>query len=243
VEFRRCTIDDCHQVEGVVIVIDVLRAFTTAAWAFYRGATDILMATTVDAAFALRDRHPGTLIMGEVDALPVQGFDLPNSPTALAAADLAGRRLIHRTTAGTQGVCRAVRAEHLLATSLTIASATAKHVQSLGPETVTLVETGRCTHDTGAEDVACADYLMGLLTGRVPDTEGTVARVRRSVAGQRFADPAQPEFPAADLDRAIEIDRFDFAMVVQLTNGLPVLRRLDPLELQHTIPRPGKIRE
>jgi 2-phosphosulfolactate phosphatase len=108
---------------------------------------------------------------------------------------------------------------------------------------VTLVETGRCTHDTGAEDVACADYLMGLLTGRVPDTEGTVARVRRSVAGQRFADPAQPEFPAADLDRAIEIDRFDFAMVVQLTNGLPVLRRLDPLELQHTIPRPGKIRE
>ena len=33
----------------------------------------------VDEAFALRSEHPEWILMGEVDGLPVEGFDLPNS--------------------------------------------------------------------------------------------------------------------------------------------------------------------
>ncbi len=224
-EFRRCTVAECHDAEGLVVVIDVLRAFTTAAWAFHRGATEILLTTTVEDAFDLRARLPGSWIMGEVDALPVDGFDLPNSPTAVAAADLRGRTLIHRTTAGTQGACRAAAAERLFAASLVVASATAAHIRALDPQIVTFVETGRRDRDSGDEDAACADFLEALLNGSLPDCEAIQARVRHSKAGRRFADPVRPEFPAADLDYALEIDRFDFAMTAREgSNGLSLTR-------------------
>ena len=117
----------------MVVVIDVLRAFTAAAWAFHRGAAELVLTTTVDEAFRLRDRHQGSVIMGEVDALPVDGFDLPNSPTAVADATLRAQRVIHRTTAGTQGACRALAASHLYAASLVVANATPRPSPSSTP--------------------------------------------------------------------------------------------------------------
>ncbi len=103
-EIRRVTLDTCHEADCVVVVIDVLRAFTTAAFAFDRGADEILLVSTVEEAFELQDRNSDCLLIGEVDGLPIKGFDLPNSPTAVAKMDLSSRRLIQRTTAGTQGI-------------------------------------------------------------------------------------------------------------------------------------------
>ncbi|RMF95301.1 MAG: 2-phosphosulfolactate phosphatase, partial [Gammaproteobacteria bacterium] len=199
---RRATLADCHAATGAVVVIDVLRAFTTAAHAFARGAREILLVATVEEALALRARHPGSLIIGEVDALPVPGFDLPNSPAALARLDLTGRCLIQRTTAGTQGICRAPRDRPLFAASLCNASATARHLRALGAEIVTLVETGRRDSDSGDEDRACADLLEMLLAGDEPDLPGIAARVHQAPAAAKFADPARPEFPAEDLPLA-----------------------------------------
>ena len=48
-------------VGGVVVVIDVLRAFTTAAFAFAAGAREIVLVSTVDEALALRERLAGAL--------------------------------------------------------------------------------------------------------------------------------------------------------------------------------------
>ena len=109
-EIRRVTLDTCHEADGVVVVIDVLRAFTTAAFAFDRGADEILLVSTVEEAFKLRDRNSDCLLIGEVDGLPIKGFDLPNSPTAVAKVDLSSPRLIQRTTAGTQGIVLASKA-------------------------------------------------------------------------------------------------------------------------------------
>lgn len=207
----------------MVVVIDVLRAFTAAAWAFHRGAAELVLTTTVDEAFRLRDRHQGSVIMGEVDALPVDGFDLPNSPTAVADATLRARRVIHRTTAGTQGACRALAASHLYAASLVVANATATAIAGLNPAQVAFVETGRRDGDSGDEDVACADYLEGLLAGAPPPVEEITRRVRDSTAGRRFADPAKPQLPNGDLDRAVEVDRFGFTMQARPNDGDLVL--------------------
>ena len=90
VEIRRATLDSCHQADGVVVVVDVLRAFTTAAFAFAGGAEEILLVSTVEQAFDLRKELPDHLLMGEVGGLPIEGFDLPNSPTIVAKTDLLG---------------------------------------------------------------------------------------------------------------------------------------------------------
>jgi 2-phosphosulfolactate phosphatase len=224
IEIRRTTLSTCHGAGGIVVVIDVLRAFTTAAFAFERGATEIVLVATVDEAFALRERFPESLLIGEVGGLPIDGFDLPNSPTAVAGADLDGRRLILRTSSGTQGVVRVRRAERLLGASLANAAATAQYIRRLAPAAVTFVETGIRDTGGGEEDTACADLIAGLVIGTSPALAHVQRRVRESRWAARFADPAQPEFPESDLAHCLEVDRFTSAMLVHREDGLLVLR-------------------
>ena len=74
------TLDDCDQATGTVVVVDVLLAFTTAAYAFSRGASSIVLTSAVEEALELKGRFAGALAMGEVGTLPVPEFDLSNSP-------------------------------------------------------------------------------------------------------------------------------------------------------------------
>jgi 2-phosphosulfolactate phosphatase len=223
-DIKQCTLETCHAATGAVVAIDVVRAFTTAAYAFAAGASEIILAGTVEEALALRQRFPGALVMGEVDGLPVSGFDLGNSPTEIAGSDLAGRRLIQRTTAGTQGVVRSTGADLLLASSFVCAGATARYLRRAQPETVTFVITGILYERDGEEDIACADYLTALLRGEQPDPAPFIRRVYESTSGSYFTDPGQPEFPLADLECCVEVDRFDFAMFVERREGLLVMK-------------------
>ena len=218
------SLDTCHEVDGVVVVIDVLRAFTTAAFAFDRGADEILLVSTVEEAFELREQEPDCLLIGEVGGLPIKGFDLPNSPTAVARLDLSSRRLILRTTAGTQGIVLAGKADQLFAASLCVGARTAKRIEALSPEIVTFVDTGVRTKGGGDEDVACSDYIAGILCGTPPDFADIRNRVLNSPAARKFAGTKHSDFPETDVEYALMIDRFDFAMKVARRDNLLVLR-------------------
>ena len=58
---------DAREAEGTVIIIDVFRAFTTAAIAFDRGADHIVLVAEVEEALQLHNNGVGHLLMGEVD--------------------------------------------------------------------------------------------------------------------------------------------------------------------------------
>jgi 2-phosphosulfolactate phosphatase len=225
VKIRRVALDACADAGGLVVSIDVLRAFTTAAYLFDAGVRDILLVSGVEDAFTLRDQLPGSLILGEVDGIQVPGFDLGNSPSALAGLDLRGRRIIQRTTAGTQGVVRAVRADILLAAGLTNASATVRCIQRLAPQEVTLVLTGYHPEEGwGDEDAACADMIEAGLLGKPVELGELAQKVRQSRSGGYY-DGKHPSFPPADLELALAFDRFDFAMRVERGKNLFILRK------------------
>jgi len=220
---KHITNDECAQETGLVVVIDVLRAFTTAAFALAAGAKEIVLVGGVDEAFALRAKWPEALIMGEVDGRQVSGFDFGNSPSALLGQDLHGRRLIHRSSAGTQGVVRSVNAAAIFTASFVCAQATVQAIQAMQPDQVTFVNTDNRPGGYGDEDAACSDYLTALLRGEQPDPAIYLDRVRHSVNGRLFADPAVAHLPAADLDCATDLDRFAFAMRVNRQTGWYVL--------------------
>lgn len=224
-QFRHAFLDDSlPQVEGPVVVIDVLRAFSTAAYAFAAGVQDVIVVATVEEAFTLRQQMPEAMIMGEVNGLPVEGFDFDNSPAQFIDRDLSGAHLIQRTSSGTQGVVLSRNASPLLTSSFVVAGATARCLQSMHPEVVTFVITGYGPEGRGDEDEACADYLEALLKGENPAVNPYLQRVRSSPPGQKFRDPEQPEFKQADLDLCLEVDRFDFVMQVERT-GTGLLMR------------------
>jgi 2-phosphosulfolactate phosphatase len=218
-KIHRLTLMTALQASGVVIVIDVIRAFTVAAYAFARGAGRLWLVPTVEEAFALKEREPAALLIGEVDGRLIPGFDLNNSPALMARSDVQGKLLIQRTGAGTQGAVSAINAKHLLVCSLVNARPTALYAHKLAEESngiITLLPTASLTpeDDHPIEDDICADYLEALLLQKGDAADilaGGIARLQASGRLQLF-ELGYPDFPPEDVTAFLDIDRFNFAM-------------------------------
>ena len=223
-EFEYVTNHTCHTANGLVVVIDVLRAFSTAAYAFAAGAESITLVSGAEEALALKAQTPGALVMGEVHGLPPEGFDFGNSPTEIVQHDLRGKHLIQRTSAGTQGVVRSANAETLFAASFVVAEATVRAIQLLEPLKVTFVITGRYSD---GEDRVCAEYLEARLRGQTPDPEPYLERVRN--APELLHMPAD-QFPhiSSDVDYCTRLDTFPFAIPISREQNHPVMRVVVP---------------
>ena len=202
------------------MVIDVIRAFSVAGYAFAGGAKGIWLVRTIEEAVALREREPSALLMGEVDGRLIPGFDLNNSPARIATADIGGRQLIQRTGAGTQGAVGAAWAKYTLLCALTNAQATTKYARSLATvsgEPITLLATGLLAGDDRyEEDDICTDYVAALLQDRYDEAQDILARgIEHLEAIGRFAGWQQgsSDFPFEDIAAVLSVNRFDFAIV------------------------------
>lgn len=197
-----------------VVVIDVLRAFTTVAWAFELGIGRVIAVDDATHALHLaRTVLDGALAAGEQGGRPLDGFDLGNSPTALRDIDLTGRTLVHRTSAGTQGLARTVGSGIVLAASFVTATATARALRAAGVGEVTFVVTGASHGRDGDEDLACAELIAARMNGEDPDPAPFLARVATSDAGRHFGPDGPAWFPPGDLALACELDRFDLHLL------------------------------
>ena len=232
---RRHTLETCASAKGLVVVVDVLRAYTTACVAFARGAASIALVDTVDRARELQGQRSGALTVGEVDALPVPGFDYSNSPGQLSKASLEGRELIMRTSSGTQGVVRAQAADLVLCASLANATATATRINESGGA-CSFVITGERPGAPADEDEACADLIETMIDGGEANFAEAASRVRNAAHARKFSDPARPEFPAEDLEWACRIDWVDFTLEAQ--SG-PLPRLVAVPSSTHLTPNPS----
>lgn len=221
--FHYTNLDTCQEATGIVVVIDVLRAFTNAAFAFSRGAKEIHPVSTVEEALQIKSEIPDSLVCGEVRGLQPEGFDFGNSPTQTSTLDLSEKVIVQRTSAGTQGIIRSVNANIMLAASFVVASATVRYIRKVTSSSITFVLTGQRGIEIGDEDLACAEYLEALFKGNHP-TRSYTERVIHSHDAEKHLDPDFPEFPLSDLDHCTNIDAFNFAMLVTKENGRHIMR-------------------
>ena len=119
--FYYTSLETCHEATGVVVVIDVLRAFSNAAYAFSRGAKEIYPVNSVEEALIFKAETPNSLAAGEVGGLPPEGFDFGNSPTQTKELILTNKVIVQSTGAGTKGIVRSIKAETMLAASFVVA--------------------------------------------------------------------------------------------------------------------------
>ncbi len=214
---------EADQARGIAVVIDVLRAFTTAAFAFDHVAVRILPVTSVAEALTRKQELPGALVMGEVNGIKPEGFDLSNSPGALREWDLAGRVLIQRTSAGTQGLVRAIRADALYAASFVVARATAHQLIRNQADVISFVVTGISEGRDGEEDLACAEYIQALVEGDDPDPAPYLARVASSTVGRDFSSGSLGYLLQEDFQLSVLVNHFDFTMPVRRVEGRLVM--------------------
>lgn len=209
------------EARGHVVVIDVLRAFTTAACAISVGARRIVLVADADEALRLRTTLDRAVVVGEHEGRKIAGFDYGNSPAEILAQDLTGRTVILRSSSGTQGVVQASDATEILLGSLVVAHATELYLREHAHE-CTLLAMGSPFGGDGDEDDACADLLETRLRGERIDRATVLDRVRSSDAGQLALDPAADWIAPEDLAIACQLDRFDFALPVRRAGNLLV---------------------
>ncbi|MFD6418523.1 2-phosphosulfolactate phosphatase [Streptomyces sp. NPDC060194] len=213
----------------VAVVVDVMRAYTVAAWAFARGAEKIVLAESLDEALALKARHPEWVTLK--DGPPAPGFDAVNSPALLRSADLTGRTVVQKTTAGTVGALAVRDASLVLCAGFVVAEATAEVLRGRGCDSVTFVVTGE--HGRAEEDLACARYIATRAQAGGGDTD-PAPFLRRAAASRAAAELAEGVREGAhpdDVALCLDLDRFPFAMTATSEDSLMVLRRTDPTGL------------
>ena len=211
-------LDGARSATGHAVIVDVFRAFTTAAFCIAAGAREIVLVSDHDEALAMKRDDPQLFLTGEIGGRPIAGFDVGNSPSAIEGLDLSGRRVVQRTSSGTQGVVAAVNARHVVLGSFVMAEATVRYLRAAA-DVVTVVSMGERGILASSEDDACAEYIASRLRGDTPDVAPIVAALWEN------EDPRWPQwFPRRDAELACQVDRFDFALPVTRENGLLVAR-------------------
>jgi len=200
-----------RRAKGLVVIIDVFRAFSLACYAVENGATDYLAVGDVELARNLAAETNGILV-GERDCVRIEGFDYGNSPAEIEHVDFTGRTMIHTTSAGTQGLVGVADADEVLTGAFVNASALVEYIKARKPDVVTLVAMGSGGVMRAQEDMMCAMYLKNELEG-YPNSFETLKTFLEGVdSAEKFFDPSKEFAPERDFELCMALDRFDFVL-------------------------------
>lgn len=207
-----------HAARGTTVIIDVFRAFTCEPLMYHYGAGRIFLEGDIETCRA----HRGDFILvGEMNEVPIEGFDLTNSPSLImekGRAFFEGRTVIHRTTSGVTGAIAAMeRSDEVLLASFVNARATAAYLQRKNPPVVSIVAMGIRSMEKAPEDEFCGDYIESILTGKPYDHIEAVRRILSHETAQKFLRGNKPYLPKEDPAICIQRDLFDFILRARRT--------------------------
>jgi len=189
----------------ICIVVDVLRATTTAAVLCHRLGTLCVVRTPADLG-QLPPRAGGYALFSELANIDSDIPRFDNSPVQARDAAIEGRTPVLVTTNGTLAVGLAARfAREVLLAGFVNLSAVVDYVRGRGVATVALMPAGnvkrggRC-----AEDDGCADSIAGLLSASSVDLPLVISACRSDarIIERRAKEPNL----AADIDVCFDLD-------------------------------------
>ena len=197
------------------IVIDVIRAFTVSHIAFLRGVREVFLVNHVEEAFQLKTDHPDYLLAGEIGGLPIENFDLDNSPHTFSIAKIGNKTLVQKTSNGVKATLMALNADLIFVTGLSNARRTATYVKHQAEKKQQCVINIIASHASDDDDLACAEYIQDIILGlNQIKLENIQARIKASRPAQKFFDPKKIEFDARDMDFCTREIDCDFVMAV-----------------------------
>lgn len=206
-------LNGASKAEGLTVIIDVFRAYTTAAYLFAKQAKKIFIVSRVETAAKLKKELANPVLIGERKGIKVEGFDFNNSPYFVSQHNFKGKEIILSTSAGTKGIIAAKNATEIVTGSFVNIKATADYIKNKKPELVSLVAMGNNGVTEADEDNLYAQELEKILKGEKISTEPEIKSELRSPAGDRFfAEATQSEMPKEDFDYSLKINNFNFVI-------------------------------
>lgn len=211
------------------VMIDLLGAFTASAYALAYGAKRVVVIDDVHEACQLRKQLPDSLLMGESEAKEQALFDLDNSAFSLLAQDLAGKTIIHTSSSASKAAAGCFGCKTVLIYSFVVAKATVSLLKARRPREVHLVI---CGGREASEEIAAAEYLEKSLKagiGDEVDPRPFLERAFHSPKAQRVRKSAEryPDFSMDEVDAAVALDLFSFAMEMQTEGNLRAITAVE----------------
>ncbi len=201
-----------QEAEDIVVIIDVLRAATVAAYLLNAGVKSIIPVSTVDEAFTYKNSNQDILLVGEDKGIKITGFDIGNSPSEIKQRkDLAGRQIVHRSSTGTQGLIHAKNAQQIIFGSFVTAKAIHNYLKKKSSSNITLVPM------YALEDHLFAEYLRDNLLGNEAQSleEIKTKLSNHEFIKTNFLDPNNKNFPESDFHLSLETGVFDFFPIIK----------------------------
>lgn len=221
-------LEGARAARGLTVIIDVFRAFSLECYFAAAGAAEIIPVGSEALCRQLKEADPSLLLAGERHGFTLPGFDYGNSPTQVEHADLTGKKVIHTTSAGTQGIENAVNADEVITGSLANAAAIARYIKLRQPEQVSLVGMGVETKKIADEDLLCAEYIRSLLLDEPFDLQPRIDALKSTTGARFFVAEHQESMPERDFFLCTQPNRFDFVLQVsRQADGLNHARRID----------------
>lgn len=220
-------LDGAKNAQGLTVIIDVFRAFSTACYAFDGGAYKIFPIGEIEQVYQIKNKNPDFVLVGERNEQKLPGFDFGNSPSQLLDADLKGKTIVHTTSSGTQGIANANNADEIITGGFVNAGAIIKYIQQKQPQRVSLVCMGYACRYPTDEDTFCAEYIKNELENK-PTNFVEMVETLRIGSGARFFDPKNQGWsPQSDFELCLDLNRFDFILKVENEDGLNYLRKIN----------------
>jgi 2-phosphosulfolactate phosphatase len=217
--------------KGVAVIIDVFRAFTCTPLLFSLGIQKSILVSTPEEAFALKEKNSEFVLIGEVEGIPIDGFDLGNSPSEILKKGTAffdGKIVVQRTSSGVQGVLIALDvADEVLPASYALANSTARYILSKQPPRVSIVSMGWALRHIAPEDEWCGVYIAHLLGVNDYDHNKALEEILYNQTTQKFFDPEKPHFPPEDPIMCLQLDIHDFALRATRDDDNVIVNKID----------------
>ena len=222
-------LEGAKEATGLAVIIDVFRAFTVEAYLIHNGADRVFPVGEKEIAYEYKRQNPDCILIGERHGRILPGFDYGTSPSQIKNVDFTGKTVIHTTSAGTQGIANAAKAEEIITGSLVNARAIAAYIKQRDFREVSLVCMGLDAKVPIEEDTLCAVYIKSLLEGTQIDLPAEIENLK-ATSGKKFFDEAlQDVFPKEDFHLSTEADIFPFVLKVETDEreNCKLIRKID----------------
>lgn len=184
------------------IIIDVLRAGTTAHYLSQYAIKSCTLVPDKATAFSLKDR--ATLLVGEEQGIKIEGFDFGNSPYRILDQDAKfnNKKVVFLTSNGTKALLNNFQPNGTFLCGLVNAATTVEYLKQQSLPSIHII----ASHPVSDDDLVCAEYMQALFNDEAYDKKAIINRIQLSKSAFKFH--RQPDlFPLEDLELACREDQ------------------------------------
>ncbi len=201
--------DDASKIQGFTIVVDILRAFSTAYYIHQNKPKKYIVTDNIEHAFSLKIKYKNVLLIGERQGIKIDGFDFGNSPTEVINNNFNNNCVVHTTTAGTKGLLLQPPHNEVIIGGFINCDAIHNYIKSKNIEIINIYCTAPKDSMYGEEDYLFVEYFTDKLLEKPTYFEKIVTKIRNGT-GKGFKNNGFA--PYTDLLYCLDYSRFDYIL-------------------------------